>query len=203
MASAGALAASRASPRRTAKDRRSSFEPIMARSCWRWRLGKAPITVGNFLRYVDTGRFDGATLYRASRAPGAPDRSASSRAACRTIRPSSSRRSPTRARLMTGLRTRTGLSPWPATRRARRRRTSSSACGDAPYLDADPDAPGDNAGYAAFGTVIQGMDVARAILALPTPGSRSIRPCRARSSTRRWRSKPCGGALRGRSWDRS
>ena len=46
----------------------------------------------------------------------------------------------------------------------------SICCGPAPYLDADPTAPGDNAGYAAFGQVIEGMDVARAILALPTPG---------------------------------
>src|SRR3954469_24854511 len=33
---------------------------------------KAPITVANFLRYVDSGRMDGAVFYRASRAPGAP-----------------------------------------------------------------------------------------------------------------------------------
>jgi peptidyl-prolyl cis-trans isomerase A (cyclophilin A) len=42
--------------------------------------------------------------------------------------------------------------------------------GPAPYLDAHPGAPGDNAGYAAFGHVIDGMDVVRAILALPTNG---------------------------------
>ena len=34
--------------------------------------GKAPITTANFLRYVDTHRYDGASIYRASRAPGAP-----------------------------------------------------------------------------------------------------------------------------------
>src|ERR1700744_6124676 len=33
---------------------------------------KAPITVANFLHYVDSGRMDGAVFYRASRAPGAP-----------------------------------------------------------------------------------------------------------------------------------
>jgi len=33
---------------------------------------KAPITVANFLHYVDTGRYDGGRFYRASRAPGAP-----------------------------------------------------------------------------------------------------------------------------------
>jgi peptidyl-prolyl cis-trans isomerase A (cyclophilin A) len=47
----------------------------------------------------------------------------------------------------------------------------SVCCGDAPYLDAQPDAPGDNQGYAAFGQVIEGMEVARAILALPTTGA--------------------------------
>ena len=40
--------------------------------------------------------------------------------------------------------------------------------GPAAYLDAHPGAPGDNAGYAAFGHVVDGMDVVRAILASPT-----------------------------------
>ena len=30
---------------------------------------KAPITVANYLRYVDQGRFDGASFYRASKVP--------------------------------------------------------------------------------------------------------------------------------------
>jgi peptidyl-prolyl cis-trans isomerase A (cyclophilin A) len=42
--------------------------------------------------------------------------------------------------------------------------------GPAPYLDADPSRPGDNAGYAAFGQVVEGMGVVRAILASPTGG---------------------------------
>src|SRR5690606_31610331 len=32
---------------------------------------KAPISVANFLRYVDAKRYDGASFYRASRPPGA------------------------------------------------------------------------------------------------------------------------------------
>jgi peptidyl-prolyl cis-trans isomerase A (cyclophilin A) len=35
-------------------------------------------------------------------------------------------------------------------------------------LDADPSAPGDNLGFAAFGRVTQGMDVVRAIWTAPT-----------------------------------
>jgi peptidyl-prolyl cis-trans isomerase A (cyclophilin A) len=38
------------------------------------------------------------------------------------------------------------------------------------YLDAHPGAPGDNQGFAAFGTVVKGLDVVRKILALPTGG---------------------------------
>jgi peptidyl-prolyl cis-trans isomerase A (cyclophilin A) len=34
---------------------------------------EAPITTANFLRYVDQKRYDGATFFRASRAPGAPE----------------------------------------------------------------------------------------------------------------------------------
>ena len=43
-------------------------------------------------------------------------------------------------------------------------------CGEAPQMDAHPEWPGDNVGYAAFGQVIEGMEVVRAILALPTGG---------------------------------
>ena len=46
----------------------------------------------------------------------------------------------------------------------------SICVGDAAYLDADPTQPGDNLGFAAFGQVVEGMDVVKAILALPTNG---------------------------------
>jgi peptidyl-prolyl cis-trans isomerase A (cyclophilin A) len=40
--------------------------------------------------------------------------------------------------------------------------------GDAKFLDANPAMAGDNQGFAAFGRVVEGMDVVRAILAAPT-----------------------------------
>jgi peptidyl-prolyl cis-trans isomerase A (cyclophilin A) len=40
--------------------------------------------------------------------------------------------------------------------------------GDQPSMDADPTKPGDNLGYAAFGRVIEGMDVIRKINEAPT-----------------------------------
>jgi peptidyl-prolyl cis-trans isomerase A (cyclophilin A) len=42
--------------------------------------------------------------------------------------------------------------------------------GPSSYFDADPTQSGDNLGYAAFGQVIDGMDVVKKILALPTDG---------------------------------
>ena len=40
--------------------------------------------------------------------------------------------------------------------------------GAIPYLDADATRSGDNMGYAAFGHVVEGMDIVRGILAAPT-----------------------------------
>jgi peptidyl-prolyl cis-trans isomerase A (cyclophilin A) len=39
--------------------------------------------------------------------------------------------------------------------------------GDQLYLDADPTLPGDDLGFAAFGHVVEGMDVVRDILLAP------------------------------------
>ena len=127
---------------------------------------KAPITVANFLHYVDTGRMDGAVFYRASRAPGAPTVGlieAGVKDPAKLFPPIAHE-----STLATGLKHLDGtlsmarFAPGTATS------DFSICCGDAPYLDAHPDQPGDNVGYAAFGQVTEGMDVARAILAMPT-----------------------------------
>ena len=130
---------------------------------------KAPVTVANFLRYVDSGRYDGASIYRASRAPGAP-----------TIGIIEGGLQNDRAKLFPPIAhestAMTGLAHGDGTISMARDAPGTATadfficCGPAPYLDAQPGAPGDNAGYAAFGAVVEGMDVARAILALPTPG---------------------------------
>jgi peptidyl-prolyl cis-trans isomerase A (cyclophilin A) len=130
---------------------------------------KAPITVANFLHYVDTGRMDGAVFYRASRAPGAPTVGlieAGVKDPAKLFPPIAHE-----STLATGLKHLDGtlsmarFAPGTATS------DFSICCGDAPYLDAHPELPGDNLGYAAFGQVTDGMDVARAILAMPTTGA--------------------------------
>jgi peptidyl-prolyl cis-trans isomerase A (cyclophilin A) len=129
---------------------------------------RAPITAANFLRYVDAGKYDGAAFYRASRAPGAPTVGliegglADDQAKFEPIAHESTAT--------------TGLAHGDGTISMAREAPGTAMAdffvcsGPAAYLDANPKAAGDNAGYAAFGTVIQGMDVVRAILALPTTG---------------------------------
>ena len=99
---------------------------------------KAPVTVANFLRYVDARKYDGAEFYRASRPA-----------------------------------TRTGLSHTDGTIALGRFAPGTAksdffiCVGDQSYLDANPAAAGDNLGFAAFGRVVEGMEVVRRILAMP------------------------------------
>ncbi|WP_312165622.1 peptidylprolyl isomerase [Phenylobacterium sp.] len=128
---------------------------------------KAPITAGNFLRYVDQKRFDGATFYRASKTPNAPEfglvQGGVQNDPARVLKPIA--HEPT---------TRTGLSHVDGAismgRTAPGTATSDFfiCVGDMTYMDADPKQPGDNLGFAAFGKVVEGMDTVKKILAAPT-----------------------------------
>ncbi len=130
---------------------------------------KAPITAANFLRYVDARRFDGSSFYRAARsqaAAGVGLIEGGLQNAPGKLFPPIAHESTTQTGLLhqDGTISMARYAPGTAT-------ADFFICaGPAPYLDANPAAPGDNAGYAAFGQVIDGMDVVRAILALPTNG---------------------------------
>jgi len=132
-------------------------------------VDRAPITTANFLRYVDQKRYDGATFFRASRAPGPVDygliQGGLQGDPARVLKPIA--HEPT---TQTGIKHTDGVVS--IARNAPGTATSDFfiCVGDAPYLDADPAAPGDNAGFAAFGKVVEGMDVVRKIINLPTPG---------------------------------
>jgi peptidyl-prolyl cis-trans isomerase A (cyclophilin A) len=126
----------------------------------------APITCANFLRYVDAKRYDGASIYRALHTPGDPTTG---------LIQGGARFDPDHpiAPIAHEPTTQTGLMHKDGTISLARRAPGTATSdfficiGDAPYLDADPKAPGDNLGFAAFGHVVEGMDVARKILALP------------------------------------
>ena len=130
---------------------------------------KAPITVANFLRYVDTGRMNSAIFYRAARAPGAPTVGlveAGIKDPTKLFPPIAHE-----STLTTGLKHLDGTLSMARFEPGTAVSDFSIMCGEAPHLDAHPEAPGDNLGYAAFGQVIEGMDVVRAILAMPTTGA--------------------------------
>ncbi len=129
---------------------------------------KAPITSANFLRYVDAHKYDGGTFYRASRTKGVKGAgSIQGGPPARVRRYAPIAHESTRT---------TGIKHKAGTISMARNAPGSATCdfficaSPAPYLDAHPGAPGDNQGFAAFGTVVQGLDVVKKILALPANG---------------------------------
>ena len=131
-------------------------------------VAKAPVTCAISLRYVDEAATTAQLLPRhpgAGGADGGPDRGRDRRPA-QALSPIAHE-----STLMTGLRHQDGTLSMAREGRTRRPRTSSSARASPHTWTPTPAAPGDNAGYAAFGQVVQGMDAARAILALPTTGA--------------------------------
>lgn len=130
---------------------------------------KAPISVANYLKYVDRGLFNGATFYRASRPEGytAADygliEGGLQGNLAKTLPPIA--HEPT---------TKTGLTHKVDGAISMARFDPGSArgdwtitLGDMSYLDADRKDP-KNVGYAVFGQVVEGLDVVRKIIVLPT-----------------------------------
>lgn len=128
---------------------------------------RAPRTTANFLAYVDDGRFDGTSFYRAARKKVAPKFGfvqAGIRTDARRILPGSV---PLESTDKTELRHLDGtISMARGTNIDSGAGNFSIMVGPMPSLDARPGAPG----YAAFGQVVSGMDVVKRILALPTGG---------------------------------
>nr|WP_047169549.1 peptidylprolyl isomerase [Sphingomonas sp. Y57] len=127
---------------------------------------RAPITTSNFLRYADTKRFDNTTFYRAVAVPNAPELGLVQGG----IKFDPKKVLPGIAHEPT---TKTGLKHVDGTISMGRNAPGTAAgdffivVGDMTYMDANPSAPGDNLGYAAFGHVVEGMDVVKKILAAP------------------------------------
>jgi peptidyl-prolyl cis-trans isomerase A (cyclophilin A) len=124
---------------------------------------KAPITAGNFLKYIDGKKLEGTTFYRAARAKGDPKigfiQGGIQHNIGRSFPPI--KHEPT---------SKTGLHHVDGTI-SMARTDPGTAMGDFFIIvgsGAAMDAKGSDLGYAAFGRVVKGMDVVKRILAAPT-----------------------------------
>jgi peptidyl-prolyl cis-trans isomerase A (cyclophilin A) len=134
---------------------------------------KAPITVRNFLRYVDMKRFDKSDFYRVSHAPNQPEfgliEGGLRGAPSKVFKPI-----PHESTLKTGLTHKDGVISM-----ARRAPGTATAdffivVGNQSGFDADPMSDGDKDGFAAFGQVVDGMDVVRAIFNQPVSATAGV-----------------------------
>ena len=124
---------------------------------------RAPVTTKNFLRYVDAKRLDNTTFYRAFGTPEFGLVQGGVKYDPKKVYPPIAHE-PT---------SKTGLSHRDGTI-SMARNAPGTASGDwfiiigtIPSMDANPAAAGDNQGYAAFGHVVEGMDVLKKITLAP------------------------------------
>ena len=131
---------------------------------------RAPITANNFLRYVDSGKFNDTYFYRAARSKTRPGVGLIQGGIDQNIRKSFMpiAHEPTN---------KTGIKHLDGTLSMARNKPGSAmgdffiTVGSGPSLDAGPG----YVGYAAFGHVVSGMDIVRRILTLKTyPGGFSV-----------------------------
>ncbi len=143
-------------------------------------LARAPVTAANFLRYVDAGLYDGSTFHRTVTLANQPDNQIKIEVIQGGQLDEAKEFPPiahetTRA---TGLRHLDGTISM--ARSAPGSATSSFffCVGDQPELDFGGRRNPDGQGFAAFGHVVAGMDVIRAIQALPADGQTLAPPVR-------------------------
>lgn len=140
---------------------------------------RAPITAANFLRYVDAGLYDGARFHRTVRLDNQPDDAVLIEVVQAGLHPDRAGDEfppiPLERTDSTGLAHRDGtvsmarLGPDTAT-------SDFFICiGDQPALDFGGERNPDGEGFAAFGRVIEGMEVVRRIHAAPAVGQ-TLRP---------------------------
>ena len=135
---------------------------------------RAPVTAGNFLKYVDRRLYDGATFYRASRPKG-------STADDFGLVQGGLQKDPKKVLppIAHESTIKTGLSHLNGTISMARRVPGDAQAdwficlGDQPYLDADPNDP-KQVGFAAFGRVTEGLDIVKQILVLPVDPEKGV-----------------------------
>jgi len=139
----------------------------------------APITGDNFLRYVDEGRFAGARFYRVVTMRNQPDNPVKIEVIQGGLGDDDANALPPIPHETTET---TGLRHLDGTISMARNEPGSASSefficvGDQPELDFGGHRNPDGQGFAAFGRVISGMDVVRAIQNRPETGQRLDEP---------------------------
>jgi peptidyl-prolyl cis-trans isomerase A (cyclophilin A) len=136
---------------------------------------RAPRTAANFLRYVDSGLYDGGRFHRAVR----PDNETRPEVPIQVIQAAMARAKviermasiPLERTGATGLKHVDGTVSMARSDAADSARDEFFICvGDQPSLDEGGNRSRDGQGFAAFGRVVSGMDVVRKIHAAPSRG---------------------------------
>lgn len=139
---------------------------------------KAPITVGNFLRYIDAGLYDGTTFFRTVTMQNQPDNDVR----IEVIQGGQVDKEKEFEPIELERTTQTGLSHVDGVISMSRFKPDSAkssfffCIGDQLELDYGGKRYTDGQGFAAFGIVINGMDVVRAIQVQPHEGQRLTPP---------------------------
>ncbi|MFL9842708.1 peptidylprolyl isomerase [Sphingomonas sp. ST-64] len=142
-----------------------AIDTSMGRIVLELETERAPITARNFLRYADQKRLDGTYFYRTVKVAdkfGFVQFGVGNQPK-RVLPPI--KHEPT---TQTGVKHVNGAISVARLAPGTARGEFTISVGDQPSLDADPSKPGDNLGYAAFGRVVEGMEVVWKILDAPT-----------------------------------
>lgn len=143
---------------------------------------RAPITVTNFLRYVDAKLFDGATFFRAVRMDNQPTDSVKIEVIQASIPRENAQRGfpaiPLERTSVTGISHKDGTLSMARSGPNTATSSFSIMINDQPQLDFGGKRQPDGQGFAAFGRVISGMDIARRIQQQPVTQQRLQTPVR-------------------------
>ena len=148
----------------------------------------APGTAANFLRYVDGGYYDGGLFHRTVTMENQPDNDVRIEVIQAGVNPS--RAEERFAPIPLERTTITGLAHHDGTISMARFTPDSAVSdfficiGDQPSLDYNGARNADGQGFAAFGQVVQGMEVVRAIQVAPAAGQKLMPPIRIVSARR-------------------
>lgn len=135
---------------------------------------RAPLTVANFLAYVDSGRYDGSSIFRivspANQEPADPVRISVIHGGTRPLAADNLPMIPLEGTVQTGLCHRHGTLSMGRDEPDSAEGDFFVCIGDQPHFDHGGTRHPDGLGFAAFGEVCEGMDVVEAIFAAAGPG---------------------------------